>query len=1321
MKRKLLLFFGLLLAAVVVKAAPQTWSDGDGNSVEYDVAGNEVRIAVSNAGALAAFFNSNSTDANAVFGGNQTMLKIEKKGDDGALNADDLDALNSSTHSGLARFTKVNMEKVALEEGASVSVMSLSGAQYMALPHGTSIADMKALGSNCTNLKAVAATNVAPNPTEFTGYSWAAGEIYNICQLEPRLIEGIEKGICANTMQKLTIGGNVDDRDASTLSASQYNTNEKSEFKNGASATYFLNGQPQNCAVSYLAPSHSGGACSPWMGGTEIELDFTEAIFANKGDLALVSYNVTELKLPVEESFTEIKPNMFANLSKLRHIIIPNNIVTIGDAAFYCNGQTYLTEEISIGNGIKTIGNAAFASTGNRSLLTDIRFEPGISDVKILSSVFVGCKAIKHMMLPEGIVSLGEKCFNQLLELESVHFPTTLEYIGRDCFCQTGLTMLTIPKGVKVIDRNAFSLCRITDIFLMAESVNELPYIYAMDYNYTTSQGTAVTSTFDSNMLNGNNTTAPVAQKNDFLGTDSQGGEELFRLSVSDGNTITKLHYAKELKNFIDLNPWYFEGQTTPKPNSDALTGEGGNGGINETKYLSDTYYLKDNENTTYPAADAWDLARPTWAAYFTSESHAWDADGNNTDYTKDAGTQAAYYNPATGVLSAVTEDTEHILGVLRKEGWRQFTFKAGDATSEDITFHKQYDNVWYTMCFPFSLTDEQLESAFNAEYNIADFSGVEIVTDENKPENKSLVIHFSKIAKAKYYDQDHNEYQRVEGSKQQQQAKNGAIFNTYTYTRDGKSYTYTETFSNKSYKTSGDDKIYYIDGYLSQAGRPYMIHPNLGTTEGQPSTMTHMVGINYYSRDAQVIDQLCKDLARSVDLGTGKGYEGVTYSNVDLSDIAVNTDNELTENIDQKTYSGYDGQTYTFIGNCNEYDADAPAAPTIGNGLQAEPNIEDYVSPEYLPNGPVKAVKGDEPSADEVAARVGARQTAADEPVEPTQGANPADDTSTYPSNMQDFYNTTYDNGKVLGEEILNWSFSDIAAGPYTWDRVVYQLTINNDAAKAAFKAYFDPNNTYTNPGALETTQFDEAKFNALKDKCQSFYTALESYNNFDELHAAWEINHQAWQDNIDAWNAYDAAYTAWANYNEEQAEADYQAALAIYTSQVGNYNNALNGVLEANAAAIADWRASLASHAVLIPTNAYFLSRKSTEYYTHFFREIAPMSGREAGHGLWTRYSAVLVPNATALAGIEAGVEPGQASGAKAVEMLFDEAYSNFYDATAIEEIVEEAKEKGQKVEYMDVVVSIDGKVVRRGNTSLEGLPSGLYIVNGKKYFVK
>ena len=40
---------------------------------------------------------------------------------------------------------------------------------------------------------------------------------------------------------------------------------------------------------------------------------------------------------------------------------------------------------------------------------------------------------------------------------------------------------------------------------------------------------------------------------------------------------------------------------------------------------------------------------------------------------------------------------------------------------------------------------------------------------------------------------------------------------------------------------------------------------------------------------------------------------------------------------------------------------------------------------------------------------------------------------------------------------------------------------------------------------------------------------------------------------------------------------------------------------------------------------------------------------------------------------------------------------------------------------MKYVDIVVSINGQVVRRGSTSLEGLPRGMYIINGKKYFVK
>ncbi len=1263
----------MLCVSIGAWAYSASFNYDEGKSVDFSDSGSDTQVISVGAGGLAEWFNNaGATQHDYLNSTTRTKLVIT-----GTLNADDIAAIKTY----FTPFKTVDMEGATLEEGASVKGMQLPNAEYMALPHGTPIADMKTLNSGCPKLKAVAATN-AETPTEFTGYSWAAGEIYNICQTG--LVDGISSGACTNTMQKLTIGGNVDDRDASTLAANSNITNVNYSFSTGAGAQYYENGEQKVAATEYIAPSHSGNGNSPWVGGTEIELDFTEALFANKGDLALISANATELLLPTDPSFTKINNYMFANLPKLRHIIVPNNIVTIGDGAFYCNGGTYLTEEISIGKGVTTIGNAAFAASGEtgRSLLADIRFEPGVSDVKILSSVFMGCKAIKHMMLPEGIVSLGERCFNQLLELESVHFPTTLEYIGRDCFRQTGLTMLTIPRSVKVIDYNAFSLCRITDIFLMAESVNELPYIYAMNYDYTTSQGDGTTSTFDSNMLNGNNTTAPVSQKNDFLGKDSRGGEELFRLSVSGGNTISKLHYHENLKAFIDLNPWYFEGQTTPKPNSAALTGEGGNGYINEAKYLSDTYYLKDNENTTYPAADAWDLARPTWAAYFSSESHAWDADGNNTDYPKTAGTQAAYYDPATGVLSAVTEDTEHILGVLRKEGWRQFTFKAGDAASEDITFHKQYDNVWYTMCFPFSLTDEQLESAFNAEYNIADFSGIEVI-EKNEKGNKEIVLHFNKIAKAKYYDLDHNEYQRVAGSKQQQMAPNGAIFNTYTYTRDNQNYTYVATFSNKSYALNGNKEngIVYIDGYLSQAGRPYMIHPNLGTSEGQPSTMTHMVGINYYSRDAEVIDQLCKDLARSVDLGTGKGYEGVTYSLEDARDIAIKTDNEITENIQQAAYSKYSGQTYSFVGNCNEYSAAAPPYPSVENG-RLEPE------PEYPAGAVVK-------------------------PTETIENPNPelVDPATKYTPAFITLYNTSVEyidkndgwkrKTSTYGEIIANNNQTIFAS--YSADGINYYMTQHNNESLdfSALQSYFGGN----------TQSYTDTEYSTLKTMCSNYVSDVAAWNA-----GISSPEYQAYLANKAANEAYNTALQAYLEENPGSTESDFNDYVS---GLIGAYNSELQGVQRRNEAKVAEWNANRQQYAVYIPENAYFLSRKSGDYFTRFFREKASLSSRKAkGTGKWSRYSAVLIPNDAALNGVETAQDP---AASKAFNMAFDEAFFAAEDATAIEQVVEEAREKGMKVEYINVVVSIDGKVVRRGDTSLEGLPSGLYIVNGKKYFVK
>ena len=85
------------------------------------------------------------------------------------------------------------------------------------------------------------------------------------------------------------------------------------------------------------------------------------------------------------------------------------------------------------------------------------------------------------------------------------------------------------------------------------------------------------------------------------------------------------------------------------------------------------------------------------------------------------------------------------MIGKYTKDGWAQFMLMKEYVTTgpNPEVYQKEYDDVWYTMCFPFDLTDEQLAAAFNETFNIVDFSGVEVKeADENNGKMK-LILFF--------------------------------------------------------------------------------------------------------------------------------------------------------------------------------------------------------------------------------------------------------------------------------------------------------------------------------------------------------------------------------------------------------------------------------------------------------------------------------------------------------------------------------------------------------------------------------------------------
>lgn len=1298
-----------------------TWTPGSLNSLLSGVyEGNVYYNGTAQTGETLSSLIGNITAAEAItIGGDAKEL----------LNVEDLNSISN-----LRNVKYIDMEKAEFAKDAAAGNI-ISVAQYIALPYDTNIEDMIAMSVNSPQLLAAAATDEATHQ-EFTGYSFKqAGEIWKICQLN--MIDGILTGSHlnddGNTLTKLTLGGELDDTDASTIAE-----NINYPFKNANSKSKYIYGCIEPCAEEYVAPSHlEGGGYSPWARDKSMEIDFRYAQFANIGDLAVVSNHMTKLSLPEGDWLTEIPAYMFANFYDVTEWIIPNNIVNIHDAAFSNNSDVSKLAHIAIGNGIKVIGHCAFSQNKNK-LITTLDFADGISDVVLLSGAFEECRGIKHLVLPYGIKSLGEKCFYMLEGLESVYFPSTLEYIGKYCFHQTGLTTLTIPASVKVIDLGAFGRCAIKDIYLMAKTLEELPYIYGLSYG---TLGNAYDeSSFGSNSISANNSSPiteqwPNATMQHYATLSVEEADDEYRWSIVQGNTVACLHYDEALRDFIDYNPYYVEGEQTLKPKGNAIVSDPNS--YYEQKYLTDTYYYVDKDGKTHPVCNAGDYYRCNDASFYNYETGEPFNQGDGHEIVPGYSSycnsstmpSGAYYNPETGVFddsfnfSTTVNGETYLFKVLTKEAWRQFVFKRGDAHHDDVVLKKEFDNIWYTMCYPFGLTDEQLEAAFNAKYNIADFSGVEVdrqtkkrwvkeldeqgnvVLDGNgKPQmveqdyyNYDLILHFNTIAKAKYFDTDYNEYTRVEGTKHEATNGQGIPYTTYDYkAANGDTYeNLPGVFTNIAFAKDGnkDNGIVYINGYLAWPGHPYMIHPNIGTSQGDPSQTCYLAGLEFFPLGkTKLMDkgeevnvptwaELCRINARTVDLRTGKGYTG------DVIDDANETDYNFVQKAYETDYpeifAGHPDQTYTFIGNCDTYTSDVPGYPAMEN----------------IPTPPTYLTKLEAPAVVE----------------NPLDGIQIPDERFITLYNAETKFFDTDNNWALTTAtygDIISKNNPNLISG-YAYPEngeTVYSVLVRNDAGITSAELI-----TY-----LGKNTFTQSEFDQLYQLCNSYVAynaALNSpeyaaYLAYVDAYTAYETALNAYKaEHPDATAEEIAAYNTYVDETNAKLESDYDAAFAQWQAEYD--------------AKVEQWRESLDNYKVQIPLNSYFLSRRKTEYYTHFFRNTAV--GKK---NPWNVYTAIVNPSDDALNGIETiigGVKTEEGS-AKGFNYVIDQPFSPYTNSTdeqqntdAIEKIVEEAIAKGEKVQHMNVVYSIDGKVMSRDIQSLSGLPTGLYIVNGKKYFVK
>ena len=690
----------------------------------------------------------------------------------------------------------------------------------------------------------------------------------------------------------LVVIGNLSDNDWNGLNTNLDNVSTLDLQNAMISQNCKLNGKFSDNLVNLTLPSDPQYTCVPVQ-------------FAYKAD------NLENVVFP--DQITEIKPEAFFQCQALKTVTLPQNLATIGESAFYRTGLT----ELVLPGSLRSVGKAAFFNCADlenvemEMLSGDCTFESDPTESE--SGVFGSCFQLKHITLSEKVTNISAYMFDKCSMLESIRIPSTCKTIGNNAFniC-TSLHSLVIPEGVEQLGMNVFENSGLADIYVMATEESKVPKIYSMG-NTWGNNGTFLNTNGEGGSLDPSDIHRDDMANNPdekTILTWYQEEQSNGQLGLGGGNCLIRLHYPENMRYFYDgwENP--LDGSTDWLQAIDPISAElaAAKTAAGTGNYISTAYAEGTTENDYRP--------------FGNNEVGYWPI---RTDFSMRL--QAGY-----PLNYGETEPSSL--------GWRQLPLQT-TTKPDDYIFSKEYDDTWYTMCFPWDMEDNQLFSAFNQKLEITEFVGAEVLdvtTEADRAENKesfNLIFHFDQVAKTYYMTKNHLEdgleYERVEdyaGVDTNLNPDGKPTTRVQTITIGGnnvekKYYTYHRVSGSEGpeyvYWPYGlpDDKNDYTaaqkemtDRYLSIlhlmvfAGHPYMIHPSIGANPINPPVKCTIVGVTKLSTDNTELAQLADDNKVTKPATTdGKAYH--------------NPGNSLFK------YGG----NYTFIGNIDEYPADATLA----------------------------------------------------------------------------------------------------------------------------------------------------------------------------------------------------------------------------------------------------------------------------------------------------------------------------------------------------------------------------------------------------------
>ncbi len=189
-------------------------------------------------------------------------------------------------------------------------------------------------------------------------------------------------------------------------------------------------------------------------------------ILYNKSKSVLIKFPISlNIEAYVVPEFVQtIDKYAFESSQFLKVIIIPENVLCIGDEAFK---NCYNLTDVEMLGESKRLGWRLFYHCKGLKEIPN-----GLSN--FAPYIFEGCTGLESAEIPEGVKQIPESAFRDCVNITVVNLPHSLVRINDYAFYNTGITSVLLPEKVDSVSHGAFARCKNLTSITIHESLGYL-------------------------------------------------------------------------------------------------------------------------------------------------------------------------------------------------------------------------------------------------------------------------------------------------------------------------------------------------------------------------------------------------------------------------------------------------------------------------------------------------------------------------------------------------------------------------------------------------------------------------------------------------------------------------------------------------------------------------------------------------------------------------------------------------------------------------------------------------------------------------------